>query len=201
MFIYSDKQIEEEQDPTEDVDDELVLIGMEVDEDVNMYSTASLPDSANFPQPRSALAGGSKHLVLMPDSGLSTLYGDTQIEVHHDPGEMATCLLDSNYLPEVVFGRKADPDLQDRVFDYFDLTHVGVGDEAEHTYRNQLREVADLEPAEEEADEVQTLAETYESEYKYSELQDMAKEAGIDDARQSKTDLAEYIATHKDNGD
>lgn len=189
MLIYSDNQIEEE----DEADDELVLIGLHVKEAEDDSNRTILTSNwTNFPNPRGTLSGGAKAAVLCPDSGLSALYSDTRTEVHHEPGKIAKCLLSGNYLPPAVFGREADHDLRGRVFDEVGLEDTGISDDGD-IYRNQLREIAGLEMVDEDEEEFESDIERMTSENKYGELQTMAKEAGIDDARQSKDDLAEYI--------
>jgi len=201
MFIYSESQREEIAGTAENVDgpvdDELVLIGLEVDEGVGILSTSQFGNAVRFPQPRTTLNQGSKHVVLMPDSGLGGLYSDSRLEVYHAPEEIAKCFLASNYLAPAVFGRQADIDIRQEVFEYMGLNDVGVSDD-EMAYREQLREIAGIDEPEVVEETANTRVEQLTTANKYGELQTMAKDLGIEDARQDKTTLAEYVAEHED---
>jgi len=191
MFIYSNTQLDEVE--SGEVDDELIVIGLEVAEDAGTVSTASLDNSANFPAPRSVLNGGSTHVVLMPDSGLQHLYSHQDLTVSHDPSEVARCLLDSNYLAPVVFGRGADAELRQRVFSFLDLDDRGIA--GGHDYRADLREIAGIESDPEVQETVtETETERIKNEYKYTELKTLASDAGIDNANKKKDELAEWLA-------
>lgn len=191
MFIYSETQIEEVE--SGEVDDELIVIGLEVTADEGVVSTSRFDQSTHFPAPRTALNAGSKHVVLMPDSGLSRLYGESELEVSHDPAGIARCLLDGNYLPTEIFGYGADADLRNRVFETIGLADRGIGGDTD--YREDLREIAGIETDESVHETVvETEVERIKTEYKYTELKTLASEHGIDNANKKKDELAEWLA-------
>lgn len=201
MFIYSEKQLEQAEE--HDLDEEFVLIGITVKETVNSggeerrvgaIPTRSFNSGMNFPNPSGTLSGGTKYVVLMPDSGLGGLESDNRLEIHYAPGEIAKCMLSGNYLAPAVFSRSGNMDVREMVFEQLGLTDHGIQSDNQE-YRQQLREIAGMGDVDVEAEETQTRAQELRSEHKYSELQTMAKEAGIDDARQSKEALSEYIAS------
>lgn len=149
-------------------------------------------------------ANGAWQFALMPDSGLAVLEGRPDIEVvYGDQRErFAEILLDRNRLPENVFGRGADRELQSRVTDALDLDPPG---EVGVAWEDQLQRVAgrtdEDDGAEPEADdEALSVAGELAEEYTRHELGDIAKELRADPSEfnlqenAGKTDRAEYIA-------
>lgn len=192
MFIHSNRQIEQVE--SGEVDDELIILGLEVSGDVNRVTTASFGSNTNFPLRRTVLNGGSSHIVLMPDSGLGRLYDHPHLTVHHDPEGIAQCLLDANYLPDQVFGRGADAGLRARLFDTLDMTDRGIG--GNNDYRAVLRDIAGYESEETETDTTdKTEVDRLKNEYKYTQMKSLASQHGIDNANIKKDELAEWLAS------
>lgn len=131
------------------------------------------------------------------DRTIEALESNPDFEVLYSPKDIAEAMLESNYLDPNVFGQGFDPDLRERVFDELGLEDVGVRQEAE--YREQLREIADVD-----ADEAEVREETrddsrvteYRQEHTRDELRGAARILEKDDDDVGKIELAEWLADH-----
>lgn len=164
---------------------------------------AGWPGSAPLDGGPTASADGSWNFALVPDEGLAALEGRPDLEVvYGDQRErFADILLGLSRLPENVFGRGADIELQRRVFDDLGLEPTAKGG----PFEEQLRALTGAE-ASEEADEdpdpspEEGVAGALVDEYDRSELGDIAKELRSDPSEfnlrenATKTERAEFIA-------
>lgn len=162
---------------------------------------AGWPGSAPLDGGPTADADGAWQFALMPDSGLAHLEGRTDLDVvYADQRErFAEVLLEQSALPENVFGRGANQDLQNRVTDALDLDPPG---ESGLSWADQLRAIVgdDEAAAEDDAPEERSLAGELADAYTRHELGDICKELREDPSafnlqqNAGKTDRAEYIA-------
>ncbi len=161
-------------------------------------SSAGWPSAAPLDGGPDAESDGSWKFALVPDEALGHLEGRPDIDVvYADQRErFAGLLLEQNRLPGNVFGRGADIDLQNRVFDALGLDSVAKAG----PFEEQLRDIAGAdEPAPEpepEKSTVNKLVDTYDRE----QLKEVCKELREDasefnlQTNASKTARAEYIA-------
>jgi len=140
----------------------------------------------------------------LPDTGrdVTSIEQADDWEVSYDPSVMAEAFLNRNYLPARVFHNGHDSTLRDIVFDQFDIEDRGVvdepGDETEQYYREQLVEIADIDDDGPATNSEMNEAEEIASRYFRPELMSAASDLGIDNANQSKSNLAEYIVQQED---
>lgn len=148
------------------------------------------------------LNNGVWYFALVPDEGLAYLENRDDLElVYADDAEaFADALLSKTRLPQNVFGRRADLDLQERVFET-----LGIEDPMQAgPVEAQLREIAGVEEPDEtddanDDDRVSALV----SEHSRAQLKDAVKEVREDADEFSlrgadKSDLAEFLAGKED---
>jgi len=145
------------------------------------------------------LNNGVWYFALVPDQGLAYLENRDDLDlVYADDAErFAEALLSKNRLPENVFGRRADLDLQEQVFDA-----LGIEDPMEAgPVEAQLREIAGVEASDDIDDDDQDdgRVSTLVSEHSRSTLKQAVKEVRDDASEFSlrgadKSDLAEFLA-------
>lgn len=148
-------------------------------------------------------ANGSWNLVLMPDSGLAALEGRPDLEVVYadQQAEFAQILLEETDLPENVFGRNADQELQQRVFDLLGLEPTAQGGPFEDQLRSLVGSDAEPEPEPEDEGPEDSLVAELANAYDRNTLGDIAKRLREDPSEfnlrenAKKTERAEYIAT------
>jgi len=185
----------------------LELVGVRYTGNKTMFPVSSHLEGQGWPRaaPMSggATAGdnGPWYFALMPDEGLGYLENRNDLEVvYGDQRErFAELLLEQRRLPNNVFGRGANRNLQDRVFDTLGLKpEMKAG-----PIRDQLRELAGIEADEDddpEDDTDKSLVESLVDSYSRSELGEAAKALRKDaddfDLRQNskKVERAEFIA-------
>lgn len=154
-------------------------------------SMATLQGSSDGP--------GPWYYALVPDEGLGHLENRPDVEVLYgtDRERFAEALLNERRLPQNAFGTRADSALRERVFDVLGLRPEVEGG----PIRDQLREIAGVEPDEDDGEDDTALEQRLVDDYSRSELGDIAKELREDadefDLRdnQSKTARAEFIAS------
>ena len=185
----------------------LELIGVRYTGNKTMFPVSAHLESQGWPR-ASPMSGGATagdngpwYFALMPDEGLGYLENRNDLEVvYADQQErFAEILLEARRLPGNVFGRGANRDLQDRVFDALGLKpEMKAG-----PIREQLQNLAGIDASEDDDPEDETdksLVETLVDSYTRSELGDAAKELRADsdefDLRENskKVDRAEFIA-------
>lgn len=144
---------------------------------------------------------GPWYFALMPDDGLGYIENRDDLEiVYGDQREkFAELLLEQRRLPSNVFGRGADRNLQERVFDTLGLEPAAQAG----PFVDQLRDIAGIDADEadyEDDTEDQDLVETLVDTYSRGELGDAAKALRSDaedfnlKENAGKRDRAEYIA-------
>lgn len=144
-----------------------------------------------------SLNQGVAYLALVPDEGLGYLEARDDLEVYYSPADIAAAMLEKNYLPPNVFGRGANRELQERVFDQLGLEPAAEAGPIE----DQLRAIAGLDEADETAAEDTDRVASYVDSYSRAELGDACKELR-DDAEefnlrehQGKHARAEFVAS------
>lgn len=146
---------------------------------------------------------GPWYYGLVPDEGLAHLENRPDVEVLYgtDRERFAEALLNERRLPQNALGPRADSQLRERVFDVLDLKPEVEGG----AIREQLREIAGVDPDEDDGEDDTGLEQRLVDDYSRSQLGDIAKELRDDadefDLRdnQSKTARAEFIAGADDD--
>lgn len=142
---------------------------------------------------------GVWYFALVPDEGLAYLENRDDLDlVYADDAEgFAEALLAKNRLPGNVFGRRADLDLQDRVFDALGIENPMQAGPVEA----QLREIADIdEPEDEDTDQaddgrVSALVNEYSRGQLKEAVKDIRENADEFSLRGAGvTDMAEFLA-------
>jgi hypothetical protein len=147
---------------------------------------------------------GTWYFGLVPES---TPDGDSSVgvawferagdwEVEYDPIEVASLMLDKNYLPPNVFGDSPNPRVRERVID-----SLGLEDEVEagQTYEEQLAELAGVDEEEATVGAELSRSEELLQEYDRGTLKEAAKEVreDADDFSLqgvSTEEMADYLA-------
>jgi len=145
---------------------------------------------------------GNWYFALNPDEGLAYLEHREDLDlVYADHRKrFAEALLSQNRLPDNVFGRGADRDLQDRVFDALDLEEPMQAGPVEE----QLRRIAGIDENEaDDADTAEGRASTLVEEYTRDQLKSAVEEVreGADEFSlrgAGVTEMAEYLAGESD---
>lgn len=178
---------------------ELTLIGLRyVGASSSLAVGNALNNQGQWPGTTS-LNKGIVYFGLVPEEGLGYLEARDDLEVLYDEGELAKAMLAKNFLPPNVFGRGADQDLQERVFDRLGLKPAVEGGPIEE----QLREIAGLDEDDVAAseDDGSDRISGYVENYSRTELGDAAKHLREDadefnlQTNRSKHDRAEFIAS------
>jgi hypothetical protein len=141
---------------------------------------------------------GPWYYALVPDEGLAHLENRPDVDVLYatDRERFAKALLDERRLPENALGTRANPDLRERVFDALGLVPEREGG----LLREQLREIAGVDAAEDDGEDDTGLEQQLLDEYDRGELGDICKELRADadefnlQENQSKTARAEFVA-------
>lgn len=165
---------------------------------------AGWPGSAPLDGGPTPDADGAWQFALMPDDGLPTLEGRQDLDVvYADQRErFASVLLGQSTLPENVFGRQANIDIQRRVTDALDLEPPG---ESGQSWSEQLQAIvasdddaADVEP--DDSEDTSVVSEFIDA-YTRNELGDICKALRADadefnlTENAGKTPRAEFIAS------
>jgi len=148
------------------------------------------------------LNAGIWYFALVPDEGLAYLENRDDLDIVYadDRERFAEALLSKDRLPDNVFGRGADPELRDRVYEALGLEDPVDGGRIP----NQLRDIAGVN--EEDADEGgdDGRAATLVNEYGRDELKAAVKEVREDADEFSLrgaevTEMAEFLAEQDNN--
>ena len=148
------------------------------------------------------LNAGIWYFALVPDEGLAYLENRDDLDIVYadDRERFAEALLSKDRLPDNVFGRGADPELRDRVYEALGLEDPVDGGRIP----NQLRDIAgvDEEDADEDGDD--SRAATLVSEYGRGELKAAVKEVREDTDEfglrgAEVTEMAEFLAEQANN--
>ena len=148
------------------------------------------------------LNAGIWYFALVPDEGLAYLENRDDLDIVYadDRERFAEALLSKDRLPDNVFGRGADPELRDRVYEALGLEDPVDGGRIP----NQLRDIAGVD--EEDADEGgdDGRAATLVSEYGRGELKAAVKEVREDTDEfglrgAEVTEMAEFLAEQDNN--
>lgn len=153
---------------------------------------------------------GRTYLALLPtwldddhvansNMGVPAIESRNDFEVIYDPERLAEALLGRNYLPPEVFYEGFDRYKHRKVFEKLDLEDAGrvYEKDDEEPYRDQLRELADVEH-DDEANVSKQRAEEYASRFSRSNASDIVKllrqePDEIDLRTAGLTDMAEYM--------
>ena len=146
---------------------------------------------------------GPWYYALVPDDGLAHLENRPDVEVLYatDRERFAKALLNERRLPQNAFGTRSDPDLREKVFDVLGLVPEVEGGQI----REQLRDIAGVDAAEDEGEDETGLEQRLIDEYSRSDLGDIATELRTDAEEfnlrdnQAKTDRAAFIADADDD--
>lgn len=124
----------------------------------------------------------------------------TDFEVLYDPADLAAAILETNYLPPVVFGGpQTSPDyaVRERVFEALDIPdRLGTAPAAEQPLREALAETAGIDLDEEQPPD-KSREEALKADYTRNELLSAAgafEFEDLDKRTASKTELAERLA-------
>lgn len=123
----------------------------------------------------------------------------SNFEVVYDPADLAAAILETNYLPPVVFGGPETPPdyaARERVFDALDIPdRLGTAPAAEQDLREALAETAGIDLDEAEPPD-KSREEEYKHEHTRSDLYNAAKALGhdVEWSEVTKTGLAETLA-------
>lgn len=173
----------------------LTLIGLRYEGPNDSLGVGNALNSQGHWPGTTLLNQGVVYFGLVPDEGLGYLEARDDLAVLYDPQDLAAAMLEKNYLPPNVFGRGANRDLQERVFDRLGLKPAVEGGPIE----DQLREIADVD--EDVVDDgTDDRVGRYVDEYSRTELGDAAKVLRDDSeefdlrANQSKHDRAAFVA-------
>jgi hypothetical protein len=148
------------------------------------------------------LNAGIWYFALVPDEGLAYLENRDDLDIVYadDRERFAEALLSKDRLPDNVFGRGADPELRDRVYEALGLEDPVDGGRIP----NQLRDIVGVD--EEDADEGgdDGRAATLVSEYGRDELKAVVKEVREDTDEfglrgAEVTEMAEFLAKQDNN--
>jgi len=131
-------------------------------------------------------------------TGLESL---SDFEVVYDPAELAAAMLDSNYLPTVIFGgpqTAPEYEVRQRVFDALGLDDslgTAASPDAERRIREALADVAGIDVDETEPPD-QSRETEYKNDYTRSDLYGAVQELGhdVEWASATKTEMAETLA-------
>lgn len=148
---------------------------------------------------------GVWYFALVPDEGLGYLEARDDLDVVYadDTEAFAQALLSRNRLPSNVFGRGADLDLQDRVFDALGIEDPMEAGPVEAQLRGLAGEDVDTttDGDSEDAEDTGRVGSLVD-EYTRGELKEAAKRVREDTSdvslNSSKTELAEYLAGEDD---
>ena len=127
-----------------------------------------------------------------------------KFEVVYDPAEIAEILLSKNYLPVNVYGQSHDRRVRRRFFEEMGIDNppgVLYPDEDDSEARNQLRELAGIEPDDDNKqtkDAAKSFGAQIKDDYPRSEVESAAEILAFDGdvTTAQKSDLAEHIATY-----
>jgi len=158
----------------------------------NIHTEGALQQQGRVPK-TAVLNEGTWYISLVPDEGLAYLENRTDMEVVYadDAERFAGILLDQNRLPGNAFGRGADPEIRDRIYDDMGLEDGVPAEE-------QLRELAGASgDGGDEPD--RSRAQRIAGENTYDELKAMVKDLREDADEfkltgKGKTDMAEFAA-------
>lgn len=123
------------------------------------------------------------------------------LEVAYDKESIAEAVLEHNRLPRSVFSREFDDFVRARVFEKLDLEDIGVREEMNVKYREQLSEITGDDFTEEEQKQMERedgFVQELQDDYPRSDLMSAASELGKDETNIGKSELAEWLAQNKD---
>jgi len=176
----------------------LVLVAVRyVGEHSSLATRGALASQGKWPG-TAPLNNGVWYFALVPDEGLAYLENRDDLDLVYadDAGAFAEALLSKNRLPQNVFGRRADLDLQEEVFEA-----LGIEDPMQAgPVEAQLREIAGIEESAEDDDQADDgRVASLVGDYSRSQLKAAVKEAREDASEFSlrgadKSDLAEFLA-------
>lgn len=191
---------------------ELQLVGIRYTGDNSTVIRRDLADRGGWQGPVK-FQNGQTQVGLVPDWSDSDEVADANrrvtaienmgdFEVIYDPEELASVLLDKNYLPTNVFRSGYDNYVRDSLFERLGLNEEGRVDnrDDEEKYREQLRDVAGVESQEEEYIE-ETRVEEYDERFTRDQLSALVKSLREDtdefDLRGAgRTDMLEFLASY-----
>lgn len=191
---------------------ETILVGLRYTGPESTASPRRARDSGGWPG-RSIFQGGDPgriQLGVVPDTidqetveggSLAGLESLADFDVVYDPAELASAILEENYLPPSAFGGERQApnyDVREAVFETLGLDEaLGTAPEAEDKLREALAEVAGMDLSEDEAapdaERERTYAEEYSRGHLYRACNALGMEVNWNEA--SKRSLAENLAT------
>lgn len=184
----------------------LELVGVKYVGDGTSLSVGNALNNQGHWPGTNLLNRGVWYFALVPDEGVGYLEARNDLELVYadDRAAFAEALLDQTRLPDNVFGRGADRQLQERVFDA-----LGIADPMEAgPVDEQLRRMADLDDADEAPaldDDGSDRVAAYVDGYTRDELGTACKRLREDAAEfnlrenQEKHARAEFIADHDED--
>lgn len=188
---------------------DIEFVGIKYVGERSTRSAPDIPQRAGYGGP-AQFQQGRTYFALLPtwldeenvenhNIGVHALESRNDFEVIYDAERLAAALLDRNYLPTDVFYEGFVRWKRQKVLEKLDL-EAGervYNKDDEEPYRNQLREIANIE-RDDEAGVSKTRAEEYVSRFSRSDLSDIVKvlrrdSDEIDLRTAGQTDMAEYL--------
>lgn len=142
MTIRSNNNFEE---AAAEGDVELVLTAVTYNGDRSMYQSENLRSNGGYPALDGFQSGETK-IVKLPSRNLGWWERHSDFEIDYTEETLAEAILSMNYLPEEVTGPGYDPELRREFLDKLGIEPATDGE----GWREQLREVAGVDPDEED---------------------------------------------------
>ena len=144
------------------------------------------------------LVRGISYVALVPDKGLGYLETRNDLDVSHDPSDIAAALLSQNYLPTTVFGAGFDSRVQQRVLEHLGIDFAGTHNEEAN--RDALRQLVDGDTPDEPEDDaeemsyVDKLVENHSRGELKAAVETLRESTGDISLKAGKVELAEWLA-------